>query len=204
MYFPVFKDEVAGNQTRQAHHYRIKLKRPILSRKFKRKTKRVQTIWRCEAGAIQEKNTNHRLRATKRRVMTENSPFATHLLPTLHPIEKVTAMTMSHAQHLIQPQVTLLSGNAPDTTSAIRAHANGFLKYQPTKRMVMASSLVALLLAAVVTSCALREMKRTGGLLTAPSTAPVPFVSPASRQALASAYKQNKVKGSIFPEPATR
>ena len=69
--------------------------------------------------------------------------------------------------------------------------------------MVMASSVFALLLAAVATSCALRETKHTGSLLTEQSTAPVAAVSPASLQALASAYKQNKIKGSIFPEPGT-
>ena len=67
----------------------------------------------------------------------------------------------------------------------------------------MASSVFALLLAAVATSSALRETKRTRSLLTEQSTAPVTAVSPASLQALASAYKQNKIKVSIFPEQGT-
>ncbi|MBC7619962.1 MAG: hypothetical protein H7293_13425 [Candidatus Saccharibacteria bacterium] len=112
-------------------------------------------------------------------------------------------MTINHARYVTQSQVTQRLGNAADSAPAFKAHANESLKYQPTKLTVMASSIAALLLAVVATSCALRETQRTGSLLTAQSTAPVTTVSPASLQALASAYKQNKVKGSIFPEPVT-
>ena len=132
--------------------------------------------------------------------MTDNSSNARHLLFTLHPLGKATTMTISHAQHLTQSQVTQQSGNSPDTTLALKAHESRFFKYQVIKRVVIATSVFALLMAAVATSSALRETKRTRSLLTEQSTAPVIAISPASLEALASAYRQNKIKGSIFPE----
>lgn len=161
----------------------------------------MQKIYVCKTGEIQR--TNRPWSSRDCAMCRDNSPFARPLLATLHPLGKVTAMTVSYAQHLTQSQVTLPSGSAPDTTPAFKALAKGSRKYRTIKHLVMASSIAALLLAVLVASYALRETKHTNSLSTGQSTAPVAAVSPASLQALASAYKQNQVKGSIFPAPAT-